>query len=77
MKYQKLLVYPKAYAFQERGGKTYKVVTDLVKHANGKTTCNQVARGLNRYDALKMADEINRMVSGFPRQARFRTLNNV
>ena len=73
---EKHLIYPKAYVMQERGGKTCRVVTDLIKHASGQVTANQVARGLPREKALDLARNINSLMKRFPAQTQFRSLGN-
>lgn len=53
-------VYRRAQAQLERGGRSWRVVKDMVRHGNGTVTNNVVKSGLSRPRALAVTRQLNR-----------------
>lgn len=52
-------LYKRAMAQQEKGGRTWRVVRNVVKHKSGQVTNVTVGAGLPRPKALEVARSIN------------------
>ena len=51
--------YRKAQAWQEKGGKTWRVINNLVRHSSHDVTFKEVAGGLKKDDAVSLSRRLN------------------